>query len=243
MASRLPLGTAAQEILYFSDWACCWACNRRCAFGCAWLEVRANELRVSFPLRVYFSEIEQLMTLRLGPSSGSLPFCPRSAEWSFYCASQAHSPTGKNRADSGHDPPSFLPETLRVLVGDGSIPPPRLNKALLPFIGRKQRRSRRDLDGVNLNLNSGPTTPSNKSLSNPFVLLTYPDVLTLLIFTGVFYAVYMSVASSISTLFKEAYPWLNQTQIGLCYLSVGSGMLASSVGTGRMLDWDYRRVR
>ncbi|EIM87229.1 MFS general substrate transporter [Stereum hirsutum FP-91666 SS1] len=137
----------------------------------------------------------------------------------------------------------FLPETLRVLVGDGSIPPPRLNKALLPFIGRKQRRSRRDLDGVNLNLNSGPTTPSNKSLSNPFVLLTYPDVLTLLIFTGVFYAVYMSVASSISTLFKEAYPWLNQTQIGLCYLSVGSGMLASSVGTGRMLDWDYRRMR
>ncbi|EIM87227.1 MFS general substrate transporter [Stereum hirsutum FP-91666 SS1] len=131
----------------------------------------------------------------------------------------------------------FLPETLRALVGDGSIPPPRLNKALIPFIGRTQRRALRALNSNN------PPSRAHKPLSNPFVLLTYPDVLTLLVFTGIFYAVCMSINASISTLFESAYPWLSQTEIGLCYLSVGGGMLLSSVGTGRMLDWDYRRVK
>lgn len=53
----------------------------------------------------------------------------------------------------------------------------------------------------------------------------------------------MSVTASISTLFEEAYPWLTEAEVRLCYLSIGGGMLVSSVATGRMLDLDHRRVR
>lgn len=126
---------------------------------------------------------------------------------------------------------SFLPETLRALVGDGSIRPPPLNRALIPFIGRKQRSA------------SDGHRPPPKPFINPFRLFTYPDVVVLLIFNGIIYAVFYGVTASISTLFEEAYPFLSQTDVGLCFLAIGGGMLFSAVGTGKLLDRDYQLVK
>lgn len=126
---------------------------------------------------------------------------------------------------------SFFPETLRALVGDGSIRPPPLNTALIPFIGRQQRSA------------SDGHRPPHKPFINPFRLFTYPDVVVLLIFNGVIYAVFYGVTASISTLFEEAYPFLSQTDVGLCFLAIGGGMLFSAVGTGKLLDRDYQLVK
>ncbi|KAJ6616625.1 major facilitator superfamily domain-containing protein [Mycena sp. CBHHK59/15] len=124
----------------------------------------------------------------------------------------------------------FLPETLRSMVGNGSITPPAIYRPLLPIIRRKKARS------TNIRL-------PRKPFQNPLRLLLNPDILILLGFNGLICAVFYGVVSSISTVFHAAYPALNETQIGLCFLAIGGGMLLGSVTFGKILDWDYQRVK
>ncbi|KAJ7162208.1 hypothetical protein C8R46DRAFT_1037463 [Mycena filopes] len=57
------------------------------------------------------------------------------------------------------------------------------------------------------------------------------------------YAVVYGVTASISSLFHDTYPWLSETKLGLCFLTVGGGMILGSLFCGKLLDWDYQRVR
>lgn len=100
---------------------------------------------------------------------------------------------------------SFLPETLRLIVGNGSILPPRLLRPLVPVVGSRASES-------------SPASNTGKRLGNPLRLLTYPDITILLFFNGIIYSVFYGVTASISTLFHEAYPSLSETDIGLCFL-------------------------
>ncbi|KAJ6536646.1 major facilitator superfamily domain-containing protein [Mycena sp. CBHHK59/15] len=124
----------------------------------------------------------------------------------------------------------FPPRTLRSMVGNGSITPPAIYRPLLPIIRRKKARS------TNIRL-------PRKPFQNPLRLLLNPDILILLGFNGLICAVFYGVVSSISTVFHAAYPALNETQIGLCFLAIGGGMLLGSVTFGKILDWDYQRVK
>lgn len=125
----------------------------------------------------------------------------------------------------------ILPETLRSLVGDGSIKPRPFWRPLLPIIGRGK---------------SGQNTtdrPPKRPFQNPLRLFLYPDVSILLFFNAVLYAVFYGVTASISTLFSETYPFLDETAIGLCFLAIGGGMLFGSWITGTVLDKEYQRVK
>lgn len=73
---------------------------------------------------------------------------------------------------------SFLPETLRALVGDGSYIPSAIYRPLLPIIGR-HRLAVEDFE-----------KPPKKQFANPLLLLTYPDVVVILTFNGIVYSVY-----------------------------------------------------
>ena len=65
----------------------------------------------------------------------------------------------------------------------------------------------------------------------------------LLVFNGIVYSVYYAVTASISSLFADIYPFLNDTTIGLCYLAIGFGTAIGSVATGKLLDWDFQRMK
>ncbi|KAJ7162202.1 hypothetical protein C8R46DRAFT_1222345 [Mycena filopes] len=65
----------------------------------------------------------------------------------------------------------------------------------------------------------------------------------LLLINAVVYAVVYGVTASISSLFHDTYPWLSETKLGLCFLTVGGGMILGSLFCGKLLDWDYQRVR
>ncbi|KAJ7211081.1 MFS general substrate transporter [Mycena rebaudengoi] len=127
----------------------------------------------------------------------------------------------------------FLPETLRAIVGNGSITPPFISRPLVPLVGHNKRRASRDTI----------TRLPRKPFQNPLRLLLNPDILILLGFNGLICAVFYGVVASISTVFHEAYPWLSQTTVGLCFLAFGGGMLLGSVTSGKLLDWDYQRVK
>ncbi|KAI0068153.1 MFS general substrate transporter [Artomyces pyxidatus] len=125
----------------------------------------------------------------------------------------------------------FMPETLRALVGDGSIQPPLLYRPVIPVVGRHIE---------------APLThdrPPRKPFINPFRILTYPDVVILLIFNGTICAVYYGVTATTSSLFQDTYPYLNQTDIGLCFLSIGGGMLLGTLFSGKLLNRDYVAIR
>ncbi|KAI0931697.1 hypothetical protein AcV5_004875 [Taiwanofungus camphoratus] len=127
----------------------------------------------------------------------------------------------------------LMPETLRAIVGDGSITPPPIYRPLVPVIGRGRQSAVQDPS----------TRPARPRFRNPLVLFLYPDISLLLFFNAIMYAVFYGVTTSISTLFQRTYMYLNETDIGLCFLAIGGGMLIGGVITGRLLDKEYRRVK
>lgn len=123
-----------------------------------------------------------------------------------------------------------MPETLRSLVGDGSIRPHRLNRPLIPIIGRGH-------------VGLSHEKPPKKPFVNPLRLFLRPDVSLLLLFNAVLYAVFYGVTASISSIFSEVYPFLSETALGLCFLAIGGGMVFGSWITGLVLDRDYRMIK
>lgn len=64
-----------------------------------------------------------------------------------------------------------------------------------------------------------------------------------LVANGFTYALFVCIQASTSLLFQVSYPSLTQVEIGLCFLPMGSGMVLSSLVTGRLLDYKYRTDR
>lgn len=124
----------------------------------------------------------------------------------------------------------FLPETLRRLVGNGSVIPSPFYRPLVPIVGK----GRVDRDAPK---------PPKPTLNNPLRLFFYLDVLNLLLFNAILYAVFYAVNTTISTIFASKYPFLNEIDIGLCFLAIGGGMIFGTVLSGRMLDADFQRTK
>jgi len=53
----------------------------------------------------------------------------------------------------------------------------------------------------------------------------------------------MLIPASTASLFERAYPTLNQTAIGLCFLPMAFGAIGSTFTTGKLLDRTYRIER
>lgn len=116
------------------------------------------------------------------------------------------------------------------MVGDGSIPPPRYARALIPIVGHRNQDSKSE-------------RPPPKPLANPFKIFLNLDVDAILLSNAIINAVFFGVIASISSLFSEVYPFLNTTDIGLCFLTIGGGSVVGSIVTGKVLDREYRSVK
>nr|ANC28058.1 major facilitator superfamily [Polyporus umbellatus] len=125
----------------------------------------------------------------------------------------------------------LLPETLRAMVGDGSIPPPKAYRPIIPVIGRTEQNP----DDV--------VKPPKRTFANPLLLFLFPDVTLCLFFNALVYSEFYAVTATISTLFQSTYPFLTETDVGLCFLAIGGGMLFGGLVNGKVLDWEYQRVK
>lgn len=108
-----------------------------------------------------------------------------------------------------------------------------IHRALLPLVGPREKA----VSPVT------PTTSYERASINPFPILAYPDIVLSLIFAGVVHAVSYTVTATIASAFADVYPWLSQTVLGLSYLPTGVGMVLGSTVTGKLLDWDYARIK
>lgn len=131
---------------------------------------------------------------------------------------------------------SFLPETLRKRVGNGSI-------KVEPYMRSIQQILKP----------SGKTIyePIKRDPNDKFSLMTfistlrltlYPDFFSVLIYNSLYYAVYMTSTASLTTFLTANYG-LNTIQIGLCFLPIGVGSIAGTIFSGYILDYDYSRYR
>jgi len=53
---------------------------------------------------------------------------------------------------------------------------------------------------------------------------------------------FSGVTATTSTLFLAAYPSLSESEIGLCFLAIGSGMVIGGPITGKLMDRDWRKM-
>jgi len=131
----------------------------------------------------------------------------------------------------------FMPETSRSIVGNGSIPNASWNQPLIYHL-RKSSPAENCEKG-----HMEQTKTSKKARLSPWSSLkVFADAETccLLLYGGVIYASSYVIVSTLPAQLQDLYG-LDTTRISLCFLAAGFGTITSVLGTGRLLDWNFRR--
>lgn len=149
----------------------------------------------------------------------------------------------------------FMPETARNVVADGSFPAQPWNRPLIQYFGCRKG----DKVNYSSSLTSDDDDPDRPSSSEsdlkaqqakqhklrfpnpikPLALVFHKSGLIVLFVTGLIMAGNMAVLSSITSIYSDLYG-LDVLEIGLCYITMGTGSIAASLLTGRLLDLYYR---
>ncbi|OQE40297.1 hypothetical protein PENCOP_c006G01105 [Penicillium coprophilum] len=129
----------------------------------------------------------------------------------------------------------FLPETLRSIAGNGTVPLKGIYKPIIYSIR------------VQKNVQEG-TAPSGKKVKvtfktvfAPLTFLAEKDVFITLLFGSMVYTVWSMVTSSTSALFEEKYG-LNSLEVGLTFLGNGFGCMTGSYTIGYLMDFNHKRT-
>lgn len=141
----------------------------------------------------------------------------------------------------------FLPETARNVVGDGSSPAQSWNRPFIYYLHKgnaaRQLSSKESLDHPE-NSDSPKKIEHQVRFPNPLkplALVFHVNSIVVLLVTGIIMGGNMTVLSSITEIYTAEYG-LDKLEIGLCYITLGTGSIVASVVTGRLLDWNYRRM-
>lgn len=139
---------------------------------------------------------------------------------------------------------AFFPETCRNVVGNGSIPARGANQSVLGYL--QHRRHLRELAN---SPESDQASVQHSIQRRKFVfpnplrtlkILTDKESCILLLYNGLFFLGMMLVTAGIPDLYAEAYG-LGTLDIGLCFITMGVGSLASTLTMGHVVDWNFRR--
>ncbi|CAM9010368.1 hypothetical protein WICANDRAFT_62255 [Wickerhamomyces anomalus NRRL Y-366-8] len=129
-----------------------------------------------------------------------------------------------------------LPETMRSIVGNGSITPKhfidRAPALLIPYYKRKW-----DLDDPDYST----LAPQKKTdFLASLKILKKPELAICLLNGAIHYGLWTVQLTSLTNELSKSYGY-SVMKIGLCYLPAGVGGLFGSFYSGRILDWVYRR--
>lgn len=132
----------------------------------------------------------------------------------------------------------FFPETCRVIVGDGSIPPSGWNQPLWDRLVSQSSTAPATV------LHASHCRDKHLTIPNPWPslkLLFRRPVGMVLLANGVTFGSYYAVTVAMPAQFAELYDF-NDLQVGLCYIPAGLGSLLSATANGVLVDWNYRRL-
>ena len=130
---------------------------------------------------------------------------------------------------------TFIPETCRNIVGNGSVPPQRWNRPLTAYL----RLQKRPEDKIPLALGTVQKKRGPSILASIPILFEKEGFL-ILFYGGLIYAGFYIILAGLPSQLASTYHY-NAIQIGLCYLPIGFGAIASRPIVGRVVDWNFRR--
>ncbi len=134
-------------------------------------------------------------------------------------------------------------QTARNVVGNGSIPPPRLNASLLSAWQWRHRR-RRDPEAAAAPLPERAWPRRKLPIPNIYaavVIMFEKDVGLLLLFMSLFVMANFALLVPLQDVIRRRYG-LDDLQVGLCYMPFALGAVTASLVVGRLLNWNYARV-
>lgn len=134
----------------------------------------------------------------------------------------------------------FLPETLRTMVGNGSIAPKGLAHppAYRLWVSSDQEQAASPVNA----LQAQNSHSSFSHIFRPVLLLRIPSVVMSVSYLSLHYAVAQMSITASATFYAQHYG-LNEFQVGLTFLANAVGCVAGTLGAGRLLDWTYRRAQ
>lgn len=129
----------------------------------------------------------------------------------------------------------LYPETNRFIAGDGSVMPKNWwNKSLYALVRRKVK-------GVpNIRAEDAGLKPHPLKVLTSVKMLRYADVSLALTPGAMHYTAWFMMITAQSSLLASQYNF-DSGQIGLSYLASGIGALVGSIGSGRIMNWYYRK--
>lgn len=205
----------------FGDWI--WRDGRHCNPSGAWdvhglIHWSCDDWTLiwSSPRR-HLGRIPELAVDILGVSY----FVHRQSLGHFCVSSSSRSRNGAALASAGltREWCRLMPETLRAIVGDGSLRPPFINARPIDWI-RKTRADSADPEKVEEVDTAALATKTAKPRYNPLVsfrMLFYPEVFLIEIFGSMVFGVFFGVLTVYSTVLADDYGY-DDVKIGLCYL-------------------------
>ncbi|KAH8424922.1 MFS transporter [Aspergillus melleus] len=127
----------------------------------------------------------------------------------------------------------FFPETSRRVVGNGSLMPQKWNLSVMDYM-----KTRKHAETTN--------TGSRPKFRGPnpiqaLRILFEKDTSLLLFVNAILFAGYYDITASLPSLLSEIYGY-NDLQVGLCYISIGTGCFIAAYSNGYLQDWNFRRT-
>ncbi|TPX13336.1 uncharacterized protein E0L32_006309 [Thyridium curvatum] len=138
----------------------------------------------------------------------------------------------------------FVPETARKIVGNGSIPPPKLNASLHSVLA--QRRKKRDLEQAEPGTTAPAPEKSPLRIPVPNILAAVricfeKDVGLLMLFMALFVMANYAMLIPLQDVIRRRYSF-NDLQVGLCYIPFAVGSVTGAAISGKLMNWNYARV-
>ncbi|KAI0191626.1 major facilitator superfamily domain-containing protein [Astrocystis sublimbata] len=146
----------------------------------------------------------------------------------------------------------FMPETCRILVGDGSIVPHRYYLTVWQMVKSARRKTKEKKNSSNQNgPNQDDTTEETREktsksgarkpdLTRTLSIVFEKMMFLLLMYSSLIYAGFYAVATAIPAQFSILYGF-DGLKIGLVYIPLGVGSIVSVFVMGRLANWNYRR--
>lgn len=139
----------------------------------------------------------------------------------------------------------FMPETCRLLVGDGSIRPHRSYRTPWQLVKDAHRRKKAIGSGDSGQQDADEQRGQKLRIRRPdltrtLLILFEKEMFLLLMYSSLIYAGFYAVATAIPAEFSALYGF-DGLKIGLVYVPIGVGSIVAVFATGRLANWNYRR--
>ncbi|KAI0396303.1 MFS general substrate transporter [Xylariaceae sp. FL0594] len=131
-----------------------------------------------------------------------------------------------------------LPETLRLVVANGSASP---SSPIAKYPLKLYQKTTK----IEFTAQAAPPRSAGTArvdIVGPLRILFSKQAAPIIVFLALYYAVWQMSIAAMADLFLSRYG-LSETEVGLTFIANGAGSIIGTLVMGRILDADYRRVK